>query len=243
MVGFLLILVLIICLGVLYKALIVETFFEDGSDSVSPRGVNSKFRDAVSYTLSIGANHVSKGAERRDPDFSQLVGLMSTSKIETIKRNLEVMIEEQGSNDFIVIESTGSLAWDEFLNTHRPLLIGDKLLVDVKSDRSYKYDTFRFIPCYFAEDGAEVSYLHIGKDNPAYNMLDTIKITGAYVADYKWWRNGSFPPESHKILVFYERNDGGDDEPENNLPPGYIESVIFCLDQILRHSKERALKE
>lgn len=196
----------------------------------------------IVYKIDLSASrHRGPNEEYRGPDYSQLYGLLPGSTIAEIAANLEEMIESHGGSDFFILETVCDLANADYLETHGPLLLGDKIKLDI--DGMSKYESFKFVRGLLEKDGTEIGLLSIYKDNPAFGLIDMVKITSAYVADYEWWRNGEFPPASHKLMVFYERNEGGDDEDEGDLPPGYVESVMFCLDQILKHNKNLLKKD
>lgn len=193
------------------------------------------------YTVDMSVNRRNINEEYKGPDYSQLSSLLPVSTVSEIAANLETMLEKHGSDDYFVIDNLTGIANEEFLRTHSPLLLGDEVILSVKD--SVKAGSFKMIPCLYAQDGAEVSTIFIDQEGPAYKLVNAVKISGVYVADYQWWSDQSLPPCSTKLMVFYERNDRGGDNDEGDLPPGYVESVMFCLDQILKHNKNILKKE
>lgn len=148
-------------------------------------------------------------------------GYTSSEENETMLSNIEKMIEDCGGDEMIELE-TFFHAPEEFERQHRSLLLCDRLAFNMKERSEYK--KFRMIPLIWPEDGMEVNMLDVRSEHPLYNLMDSAKITGIYVSGLTFWsKETKFPPSISKLLIFYDVDNGDDDEDD---PDGPTEAEI-----------------
>lgn len=197
------------------------------------RELKNKSEVPIVYRLDLTLTRKNGHEDCSSPDYSQLYDVFEDSVIRKIKNNIEIMMEEQGNNEFVVFESCYLASFD-YLENNPPLIVGDKLILDIAGAYHLKTDNSMLVPCILAQNGIEISTLHIYNREPAYHILNNAKITGTYVGDMERWINGNIKDNSTKVIIFYERNENGDDDDMPITPKEQIEDSIFYINQVLQ---------
>lgn len=182
--------------------------------------------------VSLGVSHSDTPVDKKASNISFRARLealvacdyLSENQSDRIRSNFDDMAEDRGGDEMVELDVPYFSVSDEFYKRHRDLLLCDRLEFNKKGES--KYESHRFIPLVWPEDGMELYTLHVWREDSLFTLLDTAKITGVYVAGISFSRRDKHERASvSKLWIFYDVDKGGGDDEEDG-PDGPTEAEL-----------------